>query len=161
MKKAQMEILGLAVVVVIILVAAVFAVRFGFNKPTNYRTDFLSSEIASNMLNTFLKTTAKDCSLTMTEMLRDCAQGNSLCCLNCDGSETDRVYSCKYAESTASEIFSKTLDKWNMKYEFLAYADVNLPLIKLGNKCSGEKESSTWPIPISAGSMYVKLDICR
>ena len=161
MKKGQMEILGLAVVVVIILVAAVFVVRFGFNKPTNYRTDFLSSEISSNMLNTFLKTTARDCSLTMTELLQDCAQGNSICCLNCDGSETEKVYSCKYAESTANEIFSKTLDKWKMKYEFSAYADANSPLIRLGIRCSGEKDSSTWPIPISAGSIYIKLDICR
>ena len=160
MKKGQMEIIGLAVVVVIILVAAVFVVRFGFNKPTNYRADFLSSEIASNILNTFLKTNAKDCSQltisqpTMEELLQACAQESGVVC-------STNQDSCQYVESTANEVFTKTLDKWKMKYEFLAYADANSPLIKLGIKCSGEKDSSTWPIPISVGSMYAKLDICR
>ena len=160
MKKGQMEILGLAVVVVIMLVAAVFVVSFGFNKPSNYRTDFIRSEIASNILNTFLKTNAKDCSQltisqpTMEELLQDCAQGRSIMCSN-------NQESCRYAESTANEIFTKTLDKWKMKYEFLVYADANSPLIRLGSKCSGEKDSSTWPIPISGSIMYAKLDICR
>lgn len=157
MKKSQTEILGLAIVVVIILVATIFIVKFGFNKPTNYRTDFLSSEIASNMINTLLKTNSKDCShLTMTELLKDCAQTGGDGSIRCDNGE----YSCNFVKSTANKIFTKTLDKWKMNYEFLAYVDENSPLIRLGNKCAGEKESKIFPIPTSTGTMYVGLDIC-
>ena len=158
MKKSQSEILGLAIVVVIILVATIFVVKFSLNKPTNYRTDFLSSEIASNMLNTFLKTTARDCSqLTMTELLQDCAQTGGDGSIRCNNGE----YSCSFVKLAANEIFTKTLDKWKMDYEFLAYVDVNTPFIRLGRKCAGEKESKLFPIPISTGAMYVELDICR
>ena len=154
-KKAQMEILGLAIVVVLILVATIFVVRFLVIKsPTEYRKGFVSAELASNMLNTFLKTAAKDCSqLTMTELLQDCAQARSITCDN--GQE-----SCQYAESTAKQIFGNTFDKWNTAYEFLAYTDVNRPLIKLGKPCRAEKRSKLFPVPISTATMYTKLDIC-
>lgn len=155
MRKAQMEILGLAIVVVLILVATVFVVRFLVLKtPTEYRKGFVSAELASNMINTFLNTAAKDCSqLTMTELLRDCAQTTSIVCDN--GQD-----SCKYTESTAKVIFDSTLVKWNIKYEFLAYVNINQPLIKLGTSCKAEKRSKLFPLPISSATMYVKLDIC-
>ena len=149
-----MEILGLAVVVVIILVATIFIVRFLVLKtPVEYRKGFVSAEIASNMLNTFLKTAAKDCSqLTMTELLQDCAQGKSITC--------GTVHSCEFVELTAKKIFKDTLDKWSMKYEFLAYTDAKNPSVKIGNACRAEKKSKLFPIPVSTATMYVKLDIC-
>lgn len=155
MKRAQMEILGLAIVVVLILVATIFVVRFLVLKaPVDYRKGFVSAELASNMLNTFLKTAAKECSqLTMTELLQDCAQGRGIVC---DTGED----SCNFVESAAEGIFSQTLGKWNMDYEFLAYADVNMPLVRLGKPCKAEKRSKLFPIPISGGAMYAKLDIC-
>ena len=154
-KKSQMEILGLAIVVVLILIATIFVVRFlVLRTPTEYRKGFVSSELASNMLNTFLKTAAKDCSqLTMTELLQDCAQGRSIACDNGQNS-------CKFVESVAKKIFEATLEKWNTNYEFLAYTDINSPLIKLGKPCRAEKRSKLFPIPISTATMYTKLDIC-
>jgi len=150
-----MEILGLAIVVVLVLLATTFVVRFLMLKvPVEYRKGFISSELASNMLNTFLKTAAKDCSqLTMTELLQDCAQGESIACVNEESS-------CKYAESTAKKIFEDTLNKWNMNYEFLVYVGLNQPLIKIGEPCKAEKRSKLFPVPISTGTMYAKLDIC-
>lgn len=150
-----MEILGLAIVIVLILVATIFIVRFLVVKaPTDYRKGFVSAELASNMLNTFLKTAAKECSqLTMTELLQDCAQGRGILCDN-------GMDSCMFAEAAAKLIFENTFDMWNMKYEFLAYTDINSPLIKAGKPCQAEKRSKLFPIPISAGTMYTKLDIC-
>ena len=156
MKKSQMEILGLAIVIVLILVATIFIVRFLVIKaPVDYRKGFVSAELASNMLNTFLKTAANECSqLTMTELLQDCGQGRGIACDN-------GMDSCMFAESAARQIFEETLDKWNMKYEFLAYTNINSPLVKIGKPCAAEKRSKLFPIPISAGTMYTKLDICR
>jgi len=150
-----MEILGLAIVVVLILVATIFVVRFLVLKaPTEYRKGFVSSELASNMLNTLLKTAAKDCSqLTITELLQDCTQARSIICDNGEDS-------CKHTESITKDVFAHTLDKWNMQYEFLAYTDPKSPLIKLGKPCKAEKRSKIFPIPISTATMYTKLDIC-
>ncbi|MBI2658677.1 hypothetical protein HYX05_01060 [Candidatus Woesearchaeota archaeon] len=154
-RKSQMEILGLAIVIVLLLVATIFVVRFLVLKsPTEYRKGFISSELASNMLNTLLKTAAIDCSqLTITELLQDCSQAKSITC-------DDGQDSCNYVNSTANYIFDQTLDKWNMQYEFLAYTDPKSPLIKLGKACKAEKRSKIFPIPISTATMYTKLDIC-
>ena len=156
MKKGQMEILGLAIAVVLILVAVTFAVRFLMaESPTDYRKKFVSKELASNMVNTFLKTTAADCSnLDMTELLQNCAELRSITCEN--GEDT-----CSYAESTAKQIFSQTLDAWSRKYEFRAYANTyNSLLVNIGEPCKREKEHALFPVPISAGTVYVELNIC-
>jgi hypothetical protein len=163
--KAQMEILGLAVVVVIIIVAAAFFIRFSaLKKQADYRTPFLSSELASNMLSTYLSTTSGECSkLTMTELLQDCAQSTGVLCDNGRNS-------CDYAEDAAKNIFGKTFDKWNMKYEFTACTNFDfktagcspgsLLMNPLGERCTGQKEFKLFPIPYSAGTMYTKLDLC-
>ncbi len=154
-RKSQMEILGLAIVVVLILVATLFVVKFLLLKtPKGYRSGFIDANYASNMLNTFLKTAARDCSLlTMTELLQDCAQGRSIIC----GNGRD---SCSYVDSTAKDIFGRTLSDWVGGYEFLAYTDIRSPFIKIGEPCKGEKRSKLFPIPISGATMYTKLDIC-
>ncbi len=155
MKRAQMEILGLAIVVVLILVATIFIVRFLVLKsPTEYRSGFVSSELASNTLNTFLKTSAAECSqLTMTELLQDCARAESITCDNGQGS-------CSFVNSTAISILSRTLGSWGMRYEFLAYTDSKLTLINIGQQCRGEKKSKLFPIPATTTTIYAKLDIC-
>lgn len=161
MRKAQMEILGLAIVVVLVLVATTFVVRFLVLKaPTDYRKGFVSSELSSNMLNTFLRTAAVECSqLTMTELLQDCAQsggaeGSGV--MTCDNGDD----SCKSAKSSAVRIFEDTLSKWEMKYRFLAYTNPQDPFIDIGNGCRGEKKSKLFPIPTSTTTLYTKLDIC-
>ena len=158
-KKSQMEILGLAIVVVILLVGIAIFAKIRQNKQPDSRNDFISSELASNMINTFLKTSAKDCSqLTMSELLYDCARGTELICNDAANSN-----SCDYVKLTADDIFQKTFDKWKIKYEFLAYTDINSPLVKVnsGEPCKGEKTSKTFPLPVVTGNMFVKLDICR
>ena len=158
-----MEILGLAIVVALILMAAIFVVKFVVLKaPTDYRKGFTGSQLASNILNTFLKTNAEECKgLTMTELLQDCAQSEAVCCLNCENSDSDDdVNSCQYAKLTAIGIFDKTLKVWHNNYEFAAYKDPIRPLISLGTKCAADKKSKLYPIPIQAGTMYIRLDIC-
>lgn len=155
MKKAQMEILGLAIVVVILLVAMIFVVRFLVIQPqSDYRKPFVSSEMASNMLNSFLKTAAPQCSqLTMTELLGDCAQSKSIICAN--GQD-----SCTYVKSTAAVIFERTLEEWRIKYGFMSYTDKDNPLIVLGEGCTGERRSKLFAIPTSTATVYVYLELC-
>jgi hypothetical protein len=153
-KKSQMEILGLAIVVILILLATVFVVRFVVLKqPTNYRQGFVDSELASNMLSTFLRTTSNECfDISMTDLIRDCSQGSTIFCEN-------GLDSCEYVKETSVDIFSKTFEKWKTKYQFLAYTEGRTPFIESGKQCIGEKRSKITPL---AGSVTVKvrLDLC-
>ena len=162
MKKAQTEILGLAIVVVLVVIATVLVVRFGFKNTTDIRNDFIASEEASNILNTFLKTSAKDCSqLSMTELLQDCAQGSGLICNHGEDS-------CAFVKSASTAILSATLGAEKKKYDFLACSNFNVknikcdstPLIEVGSPCPAQKKLKIFPIPINSGTIYTKLEIC-
>ena len=162
-KKSQTEILGLAVVVLIILLSMFYVAKFvAFKKPSQTRSDFISLQMASNTINTFLRTSSRDCSqLSMTELLQDCADGTGFTCENPSNSD-----SCKYVQAAADEIFGKTLEEWKIKYKFSAYYayysnDQSQTLVKSGESCPGEKIQQIYPIPISAGQINVELDICR
>lgn len=169
MKKAQTEILGLAIVVVLVIIATILVVKFGFGKPTNARNDFTSSQETSNIINTFLRTSADGCGqVTMTELLQDCAQGTGLMCNNGEDS-------CGYVTSAATTILSGTIGAEKKKYEFLACSNFNLkeikcydpiPLVKISNPpdsqpCPGQKKLKIFPIPVNPGTIYVKLEICN
>jgi len=158
MRKAQMEILGLAIVVVLLLVAVIFFVKFGIQTPSQFRSGFISSELATNLINTFLKTSSDGCSqLSMVELLQDCAQSGGIRCDNGDDS-------CQYANSTAAYILGQTLSKWNYKYQLIAYySEPNRPFVNVGEACTlnQNKKSRIFPVPVSSSSMYIKLDICQ
>lgn len=168
-----MEILGLAIVIVLVLIATIFIVRFlAFKTATDYRKGFVGTELASNMLSTFLSTNADDCfQMTMTEILKDCAIFDGRCdgggCIKCSNANED---SCSFIRLTAVNIFAQTLDKWKLRYKFLAYIDANSPFITI-DKSIGEsqsickeKKSKLFAVPVdptSAITMFVKLDICQ
>jgi len=164
MKKAQTEILGLAIVVVLVIIATILVVKFGFSKPANARNDFTNSEEASNILNTFLRTSANECGqVTMTDLLQDCAHGNGIVCTNGEDS-------CSFVKSAATDILSRTLGAEKKQYNFLACSNFNLKEIKcydaaplvdeVGQSCPGQKKLKIFPIPLNPGIIYAKLEIC-
>jgi hypothetical protein len=149
-----MEILGLAIVVVLLLLAATFVIRFLLvKKSPEYRKAFVNAELASGMINTMLKTTAKDCSkATMKDLLQDCSSLQSLMCDN-------GMDSCSYFNDAADSIFGATLDAWNYKYFFTAKSGQETPFIKKGSECPPGKKSKNYIVP-NAIPIEVKLDIC-
>ena len=153
--KAQTEIMGLAVVVILLVVGMTFVIRFMLSKESvEYKKQFTQAEIASNMLNTFLKSNSRDCNgLTLTELLQDCTQTKSIVCEN-------GIVSCDYVKETAASIFGQTLEEWKVSYELKAFLQESSPLIALGKPCPASKKSKTFPLPTSSGTLFVKLDIC-
>jgi hypothetical protein len=83
-KKSQTEIMGLAIIIILIIVGATFVIRFIISKePADYKKDFTHAELAINMINTFLETTSESCKkLSMTELLQDCGATSGIS-INC------------------------------------------------------------------------------
>ena len=154
-RKAQTEIIGLAIVVIFLIIGMTFLIRFTLGKdPVDIKSEFYFSELASNWPNTFLNTKSEKCNeLSMTELLQDCGHGQSITC--------DGQISCDYVEATAIEIFGDTLDVWKVDYEFKVFRTENDPLITVGNSCPSNKKSKTFPIPTSSGTLFVRLDVCQ
>jgi len=82
MKKAQTEIMGLVIIIVLIIMIIAFATKLVvFDEPVDYKKQFTNTQITSNMINTLLKTTSRDCNgLSMTELLQDCIRDQDVIC---------------------------------------------------------------------------------
>lgn len=154
-KRGQMEILGLAIVVVLLILGLVFVIKFvALKKPSTLKKEVVESQVASNYLSTYLSTSVQECSgLSTTELLQDCAaQGG----ITCQDGET----SCEKPREVAAFIFNQTFDQWKWEYEMSAFLGERNSLFALGKTCPGQKRSKTFPLPTRAGTLYVKLDIC-
>ena len=154
MKKAQQEIMGLAIVIILIILGILAIARFG-SQEISYKRDYEQAKLASSMLDTLLTTTGRDCNgISMAQILRDCA-GNTDGFSVCNAEE-----SCAYFEQQAKEIFGNTLESWKTDYEFSVFHDESSQIIKLCKQCVNKK-SEMFPLPTDSGILFVKLDICR
>lgn len=173
-KKSQMEIMGLAVVVILIVFGMVFMMKYmATKKPVEYQKEYSQTELASNIINTLLKTTIKDClELSFADLYKDCAENPNEGSIDCSGGATPD--SCSYSQTQTEYVLSSTLGIWGMNYEFIVYVDELDPLqfsiwgedisIKSTEGCPGEKKSKRYSIPAPNvnpdQTVYIKLDIC-
>lgn len=142
MAKAQVEIIGLVLILVLVGLGMLFAVKYVFLKPeSEIKEDFTQRSIAQNLLDAMLDVNTKCKGETIQNLLIDC---NNYKFIDCGEP------SCEYVKGQINEIFRKTLDEWNNKYYFEA------DKVKIGQECSDGKKAGIQ----SLSSLEIKLDIC-
>ena len=166
-KKAQMEMLGIAVVVVFLALGIYFVVQFNLNEPTESKNVYTQSELAYNTITAIITTNAADCPYwDLATLLIDCADyldsGGQLVCKEENGHENK---SCEYLNYTVRHIMNQSLDVWNKNY-LLNVTTVNglrleqVYSLSHGN-CIGEKRASEYFLRTNVkGTMLIKLEMC-
>lgn len=151
--KAQMEILGLAIVVVLISLALLFAVQFFLLKPSSETTKPVKeSFLASNFLNSCLGASTVCYSRNIKELLQDCAIGGVL---SCPGD----INSCLYAKQEIKKMLDSSFGLWKRDYFFSVKGMADS--FNIGSECSGEKEYEEHPVVVRPGfDILVSLEIC-
>lgn len=153
MKNGQQEIMGLAIVVILMILAVLVITKLNPNKDFSFKKDYEESELVSGLINTLLTTTIRDCNgLSLRDILQDCVVNS--------GNKCSGQNSCSYFEQQSREIFRNTLESWQINYEFSIFYDKESPIIKLGKRCI-TKQSELFPMPTDSGLLFVKLNICR
>ena len=164
-KKSQMEILGLALVIVLLIIGGVLAVKFLINEtPNNSRRDYVESELTAGMITALLHTNSECKNLMLSDIIAKCVEAGS----NNDniGCGVPEKNACSYANSVISSIFTSTLKVWNTKYEFLVYRKKGTNIIKFNegncvNSNSKNIKISTSYLPTNAGTATIELYVCN
>jgi hypothetical protein len=117
-RRAQVEIVGLMIIVVIITLILLFSLYYVTKPRTQFKQAYDAKDMAANMVGALLSTHSNCTSdTTFDKILMDCARypdnGGSQK-LVCDNG----MRSCEFAHDKLGYIFSQTLDKWKMPYEF-------------------------------------------
>ncbi len=155
-KKAQTEIMGLAVILFLVISGILFAANFSQSKKeASQKEEFMDIYLSYSLAGIFLKTTSRDCGkLAMSELLQDCADNDAGSRITCG-----TLDSCAYAEQEAKEIFGKVLGERNIGYEFTASSGSN-EMFSVGKGCGSNKNSKQFPISSGEQALTVSMAIC-
>lgn len=159
-KKAQFEIMGIAVLVVIIMLGMlIFFVLSQSSREENIVKQYSNAEFAQGFLEVLLKTNVNECKgYYMEELIRDCASTNQISCTTSGDKD-----SCEKAEDTAKAMLDGTLKKYNKGYSFKAVKIVNqneeelFPKIQQGSACIEKERPGRQPL---APNIVLSLEIC-
>ncbi|MEM4246721.1 MAG: hypothetical protein QXR48_00505 [Candidatus Woesearchaeota archaeon] len=153
--KGQMEIMGLAIIIILVMLGLLFTVTWLLKSPaTKPVQKAKESVLAANFLSTMLGTTTECNKRTVAELLRDCAltQGATKC---------GALTSCEYVHNVIEDILNSTMNVWRKDYYFHMTGSSSVESIKFGRECKGEKEGKIAPLPVSPRfEIKLYLDIC-
>ena len=154
--KAQVEIIGLLLIIILVSMGILFALYFAVNPAKDtYVQAAKESILAANWLNTMLGTTTGCLDRTTKELLQDCALGTTI---KCPGDKN----SCQYANETIGTMLDRTLNAWQRSYNFYMNGSSYIEGITFGKPCKGEREAKTHILPAASGfNIKITLQLCR
>ncbi len=174
---AQMEVIGLVVIVLLLTIGILFMAQFALrDKPQT--TIFLRKELAASALSTLLKTTVNPLFCQdlarpqLSEVLIDCARHFPA---NFGGStfQCNNQHSCDFFTETAQFLLGQSLGQWHRNYELQVQlirtpSSDSEPLLsravrgKEGCPNTAERDSSgSFPLPTTdAGLIEATLFVC-
>lgn len=162
--KAQMEIMGLVLIVILITLGLLFVIMFSLNSDNeSAKSSFTQEELASNTLLAMIHTTTDCKDIVLSDMIEYCAEGRPVSCSGyyCASSGSDAACDC--VDSTVSHILNNTLNRWQKSYEYSIKAGQNMLLNKSYGTCDiySDRKSEELPlVRVGAGQLIIKLDIC-
>jgi hypothetical protein len=181
-KKAQMEMIGLVVIVILITLGMLFMATFALKKDPQKKV-FTRKGLAYSTMSAIMKTSItceEESGITHpalgNDLLEDCAQNKDnleFCQYQCGG-----VDCCQFTQDTIADLIDQTLGDWNKRFEFRsrlipfegAEAVEILPLEgaeaveipPLGKGCRKRQRDSSglFPLHTEAGLLESVLDVC-
>lgn len=151
--KGQLEIFGLAIVVILIALAFLFAVQFFLLRPeTDAVKPAKEGALAANFLSSVLGVSTGCYDRNIKELLQDCALSGVL---QCPGG----VNSCLYSRQEIQKMLDGSLGVWKKPYLFTVKGMPDE--LSIGSACLGEKEYKQHPVVVRPGyDILITLEIC-
>ncbi len=154
--RGQMEIMGLAIIIILVSLGLLFAVQWMLKAPKEQVQRAKESVLAANFMNTMLGITTDCNDRTVRELLQDCALTGGI--TKC-GEQT----SCAFVQDILQRLFDATFKRWNTKYHFAMSGATHVEQLNFNTQpCPGEREQKKHPLPVLPGfEITLSLEICR
>jgi len=156
-RKGQMEIMGLAIIIILVSLGLLFAVQWMLKQPAIKPVQRAKQAVvAANFLSAALGVTTECNERTVRELLQDCALTGGV--TKC-GPET----SCAFVDGKLKDLFNATLDEWGQEYYFIIRGPAAVQRIEFNEPCPGEREQKIHPLPVGTGGIRIELvlEMCR
>lgn len=151
-QKAQMEIIGLVVIVILISLALLFALQFSLKPKQEEKASYTHAQLASNTINTLLKTKA-ECfpTFTISELLKEYVK---------ESDAAQEKFEC--ANKTIADILNKTLVAWQKSFRFKITMPAGKQSINITSGICQKQIEASPPYIISSNGEYIvaRLEIC-
>ena len=157
LNKAQMEIFGLVIIVILISIGLLFAIVILTKEPSREVQRVKESVQAANFLNTIVWTTSLGCGKrTVKGLLQDCSLTNSFC-------DDGLTHTCDLAHEMIVTMLDTTLGEWGKNYKFYINGTQNVEHITAeAGTCKGEREGHTKTEKVTPGlDIELTLFICQ
>ncbi len=159
-KKSQMEIMGVAIIVVLLILGLLLFLRFSsVERPATLKEPFQRAELASSTLNTLLRTTTGCGRSSVAELYQDCVGPQKIFCENSDG---EKISSCEYANGFVRIALMETIGELKRHYDFrVSHGSDGVVVYQIGD-CGNfvDKDSSRYIIAGTEQHIAFTLDIC-
>jgi hypothetical protein len=160
--KGQLEIMGLAIIIILFVIGVIFALNSLINKEAfTLKREFTQTQLTSNFGISLLQASTLDCrDATIQELIADCAEyyhfGGFITCEN--GQK-----SCAYVNDTMTYILNETLQQWVVPYHISLELNEGtlLEWNNLGCTNTGVGKAEFFTIPTSSFTpVTLKIFIC-
>ncbi|MBN2422451.1 hypothetical protein JXB41_04450 [Candidatus Woesearchaeota archaeon] len=165
-KKSQMEIFGIAFIVILLVFGLIFFVGSKIKKQKSAKDSYLATEVAQNLLNSMFKATSVT-GLSVEDCVQDIVETNN----KCTRSGTDT--SLKYTRDIIDIILRQTVELWGRKYRLtIKQNNENIKSVSPdsqvftpidgGCRDLDEKEApGRLFLPAKGGTIIIVLEICK
>ena len=170
--KSQMEILGLAILFVLLIFGFLFFIMFTSGEKSDTREEFLQPKMASSILTSMLKTSMKcgDAVYSVTDLLKDCGDV-TLRLIYCgnyefhDSNNDQAIQSCGIDKDMIEEMLASTMDVYDREYWMKAYTSSQeiFEIQAIDSECtenSPQKSPAHQPFELTTDTLNIGFGIC-
>jgi hypothetical protein len=175
MKKAQTEMLGIAIVVILISIGILFIVANALKSSTGteQKREFSEKQLATNILGSILQTSTNCQNDRISTLMMDCGKPSVF--RDCPDDDVGGAHIhyqgdvCQYLEDIIAAMLNQTMGKWNKKYQLLAYEsqlDIKINVThRIGECLAGGTglqyvQKEYYYLPLYPGTMTVEISLC-
>ncbi|MBN2367757.1 hypothetical protein JXC34_01965 [Candidatus Woesearchaeota archaeon] len=160
-RKAQTEVLGVAIIVIMLVIGGVIMIRARLNKADETQLDsYEDPELAQSFLNVMMKTKT-DINLIVQDIIQECYADRMDICRT--GNTAD---CCDYAYLVMKNSLQETLGEWSKNYQLTVRkgGETKGKIQDISVNCDENSEQGqpgTYGIPFSPSTIIVTLRICK